>query len=212
MPDHSDNTDYADNEVTLWLGRACEGDEQAVQEIWQRYYDKLVHLARRKLGPMGRRAADEEDVALSAFHSFYRGASEGRFPKLNDRHDLWKLLVTITCRKAIGQIKNATAQKRGGGQVRGESIFQRAGENDSASGGIGQVLGEEPTPELAAMVAETCGRMLEKLDDPMLQEIATRKMEGYSNDEIAGQLDCVTRTVERKLARIREIWSEGEEE
>ena len=203
-------SDNLDNEVTVWLGRACEGDEQAVQEIWQQYYDKLVQLARRKLGPMGRRAADEEDVALSAFHSFYRGASEGRFPKLNDRTDLWKLLVTITCRKAIGQIKSATAQKRGGGNVRGESIFQKAGEGESATGGIGQILGDEPTPELAVMVAETCGDMLEKLDDEMLREIATLKMEGYSNEEIAEKLDCVTRTVERKLARIREIWSEEE--
>ncbi len=196
------------DEVTMWLGRACEGDEQAVQEIWQQYYDRLVHLARRKLGPMGRRSADEEDVALSAFHSFYRGASQGRFPKLNDRHDLWKLLVTITCRKAIGQIKSATAQKRGGGQVRGESIFQKAGESDSGTGGIGQVLGEQPTPELAAMVAETCDHLLDQLDDQMLREIATLKMEGYSNEEIAEKLDCVTRTVERKLARIREIWVE----
>ena len=199
-----------ENEITMWLGRACEGDEQAVQEIWQQYYDKLVQLARRKLGPMGRRASDEEDVALSAFHSFYRGASQGRFPKLNDRTDLWKLLVTITCRKAIGQIKNATAQKRGGGNVRGESIFQKAGDSESATGGIGQILGDTPTPELAVMVAETCGDMLEKLDDDMLREIAQLKMEGYSNEEIAAKLDCVTRTVERKLARIREIWSDGE--
>ncbi len=202
-------SDNSEQEVTVWLGRACDGDEQAVQEIWQQYYDKLVQLARRKLGPMGRRAADEEDVALSAFHSFYRGASQGRFPKLEDRHDLWKLLVTITCRKAIGQIKSATAQKRGGGQVRGESIFQKAGQSESSTGGIGQVLGDEPTPELAAMVAETCGDMLERLDDDTLREIATFKMEGYSNEDIAEKLDCVTRTVERKLARIREIWGEG---
>jgi DNA-directed RNA polymerase specialized sigma24 family protein len=196
-----------ENDVTIWLGRAVVGDERAVQEIWQRYYDKLVQLARRKLGPASRRAADEEDVAISAFHSFCRGASEGRFPQLADRHDLWKLLVTITCRKAIAQIKNTTAQKRGGGQTRGESIFQRHSENES-TGGIGQVLGDEPSPELAAMVAETCGQMLDSLDDDMLREIAVLKMEGYSNEEIAAKLDCVTRTVERKLARIREIWGE----
>lgn len=197
-----------EQDVTYWLGRAVAGDERGVQQIWERYYDRLVQLARRKLGPMGRRAADEEDVALSAFHSFCRGAAEGRFPRLNDRHDLWKLLVTITCRKAIAQIKSATAQKRGGGHVRGESIFRNSTASE-ATGGIGQVLGDEPTPELAAMVAETCGDMLEKLGDDTLRQIALMKMEGYSNDEIAAELDCVSRTIERKLARIREIWGEA---
>jgi DNA-directed RNA polymerase specialized sigma24 family protein len=201
--------DPIEDEVTIWLGRAAGGDERTIQEIWQRYYDKLVQLARRKLGPVGRRAADEEDVALSAFHSFYRGAASGRFPQLADRHDLWKLLVTITCRKAIAQIKGATAQKRGGGTVRGESIFQQRGESESI-GGIGQILGDEPTPELAAMVAETCGNMLEQLDDDLLRQVAVMKMEGYSNDEIAAELNCVTRTIERKLARIREIWGEAQ--
>lgn len=196
----------SEQDVSVWLGRAVEGDEQAIQEVWERYYDRLVRLARRKLGAGARRASDEEDVALSAFHSFYRGASEGRFPRLNDRHDLWKLLVTITCRKAIAHIKNATAQKRGGGQVRGESIFQGTGENES-TGGIGQILGAQPTPELAAMVAETTGDLLDQLEDETLRQIAIMKMEGYSNEEIATELDCVTRTVERKLARIREIWS-----
>lgn len=198
-----------EQEITMWLGRAAEGDNQAVQEIWQQYYDRLVQLARRTLGPMSRRAADEEDVALSAFHSFCRGASEGRFPQLADRHDLWKLLVTITCRKAIAQIKNAKAQKRGGGSVRGESIFTRPGsDGDSSGGGIGQILGDEPTPELAAMVAETCGDLLDRLDDETLRQIAVMKMEGYSNEEIAKELDCVSRTIERKLARIREIWGD----
>jgi DNA-directed RNA polymerase specialized sigma24 family protein len=201
--------DPTEEDITIWLGRAVAGDERAVQEIWEQYYEKLVQLARRKLGPVGRRAADEEDVALSAFHSFYRGATGGRFPQLADRHDLWKLLVTITCRKAIAQIKGATAQKRGGGSVRGESIFQQRGENDS-TGGIGQILGDAPTPELAAMVAETCGNMLDKLDDDLLRQVAVMKMEGYSNEEIASELNCVTRTVERKLARIREIWGESE--
>ena len=46
-----------------------------------------------------RRAADEEDVALSAFDSFCRGAEQGRFPQLDGRDDLWHLLVVITVRK-----------------------------------------------------------------------------------------------------------------
>ena len=58
--------------------------------------------------------ADEEDAALDAFNSFLAGVVRGRFPQLNDRDDLWRLLVVLTVRKAIGQRRDLTRQKRGG--------------------------------------------------------------------------------------------------
>lgn len=198
------------NDVTQWIVRLTDGDEVAAQAIWEEYFDKLVRLARAKLESVPRRVADEEDVALSAMHSFYRGAMQDRFPRLNDRHDLWRLLVTITARKAVAQRKRLQAQKRGGGNVRGESVFVRreelSGGSEENEAGIGKVLGEEPTPEFACQVAETCTELLDRLDDEELKTIALYKMEGYSNQEIAEELDCVMRTVERKLARIREKW------
>lgn len=196
----------AEDEVTLWLGGLAQGDNAAIQEIWQTYCDRLIRLARKKLGDSSRRAADEEDVALSAFHSFCRGAAAGKFPQLDDRHDLWKLLVTITARKASAQLRRSHRQKRGGGGVRGESVFVRD-DSSQRGAGIDQVLGQEPTPELAALVAEQCEHLLGRLEDESLRRIALLKLEGYSNDEIAQQLDCAPRTVERKLARIREAWS-----
>src|SRR5262249_40194860 len=74
--------------------------------------------ARHKLAGRPPGAADEEGVALSAFASFYRGAEQGRFPKLNDRQDLWRLLVTITARKAMGLIDHENSLQNGG-RVRG---------------------------------------------------------------------------------------------
>lgn len=191
--------------VTRWLGQLAEGDPLAVQRIWEQYYGRLVRLARKKLGDSSRRVADEEDVALSAFHSFCRGAAAGRFPRLDDRHDLWKLLVTITARKASAQMRRQHRQKRGGGAVRGESVFARGDSSDRTSG-LGQVMGEEPTPAVAAMVAEQCEHLLECLDSESLRQVALYKLEGYSNEEIARELDCAPRTVERKLARIRDLW------
>src|SRR5947209_17654517 len=87
--------------VTTWLGQLRVGNRAVAQQLWQRYYTRLVHLARRKLQGLRHAGADEEDVALSAFDSFYRGAEQGRFPRLDDRHNLWELLVVITARKAI---------------------------------------------------------------------------------------------------------------
>ncbi len=76
-------------------------------------------MASRKLGDLPRRVADEEDVVLSAFHDFLRGVEEGRFTRLDDREDLWQVLVMLTERKAIGLRRKTQAEKRGGGQVRG---------------------------------------------------------------------------------------------
>src|SRR5215471_11580657 len=76
--------------VTHWIGLLQAGDVAAAQPLWERYFARLVELARSRLRGAGRRVADEEDVALSAFDSFCRGAMGGRFPRLTDSADLWK--------------------------------------------------------------------------------------------------------------------------
>jgi hypothetical protein len=86
--------------VSGWLGQLKDGDPDAAQHLWQRYFARLVGLARARLQGTPRQAADEEDVALSAFKSFCAGVKQGRFPRLDDRDDLWRLLVTLTARKA----------------------------------------------------------------------------------------------------------------
>jgi RNA polymerase sigma factor (sigma-70 family) len=194
--------------VTLWLGRLQAGDSLAAQELWERYFRRLVGLARHKLQGTPRGAADEEDVALSAFDSFCRGADEGRFPQLHDRDDLWQLLVAITAHKALDFVRRQGRQKRGGGAVLDEAALANAVRDGAEETGLEQVLGREPSPEFALQVAEECQRLLDSLGDDTLRAVALRKMEGYSNDEIAAQLGCAPRTVARKLRRIRTLWSQ----
>jgi DNA-directed RNA polymerase specialized sigma24 family protein len=191
--------------VTQWLGRLQAGDRAAAQQLWERYFNQLVGLARAKLQGAKRRVADEEDVALSALDSFCRGAADGRFPNLHDRQGLWPLLVAIAARKAVKLVKHERRQKRGGGAVRGESAV--LGPNsDQQRAGWEHVLGREPSPAFACQVAEECRRLLEQLPDESLRQVALWKMEGYTNTEIAAKLDCIERTVERKLRTIRSIW------
>src|SRR5262249_56446909 len=119
------------------------------QPLWERYFEQMVRLARQRLRSAPRRAADEEDVALSAFDSFCRGAEQGRFPQLTDRDSLWSHLFFYTVRKASHLIRSECRQKRGGGQVRDEAAL--AGPDGEP--GLAQVLSREPTPEFAALVA-----------------------------------------------------------
>ena len=117
----TERNSMSDDSVTQWIDRIKTGDQRAAEQIWHRYFEKLVRYATKKLSGSPRRVADEEDVALSAFGSFYRNAAAGRFPILHDRDDLWKIMFTITERKALDQVKFHRRLKRGGGKVRGES-------------------------------------------------------------------------------------------
>jgi DNA-directed RNA polymerase specialized sigma24 family protein len=187
--------------VTRWIGDLKTGDPAAVQRLWERYFAGLVRLARARLRGAPRAAEDEEDVALSAFESFHAAATRGRFPRLDDRDDLWRVLVTVTERKAADLRQRQGRQKRGGGRV--------ADEADVAGSGAGlfdRVAGAAPTPEFAALVAEEYRRRLDALPDETLRRVAVLKMEGYTNQEVADRLGCSLRSVVRKLDMIRRTW------
>jgi DNA-directed RNA polymerase specialized sigma24 family protein len=185
--------------ITYWVERLKEGDDLAAQKLWECYFEQLVRLARNKLHDLPRRAAYEEDVALSALHSFCQGAERGCFPQLLDREDLWQLLVVITARKALDLKQYERRQKRGGAAARNP-------DDRAKLTAIEDIISREPTPEFAVMVAEQCQNLLDRLVDPALRSIALWKMEGYSTEQIAARLNCVPRTVERKLRLIRHHW------
>src|SRR5437762_11266024 len=106
-------------------------------------------MARQKLQGAARRAADEEDVALSVFVSLCDGAARERFPLLQDRDDLWGLLVVLTARKAVNLLKHERRQKRGGGAVLDEAALAHD-DADGEEAELARVVGQEPTPEFAA--------------------------------------------------------------
>src|SRR4051812_8309007 len=164
----------ADESVTVWISQLQRGDAAAAQPLWERYFQRLVGLARARLQGHPRRAADEEDVALSVFHCLCEGAARGRFPHLDDRDDLWRLLVTLTERKAYNLTRDERRLKRGGGAVKSSDVLLSPG--DSPAGGLDQVAGREPTPEFAAEVAEEYRHLLRRLDNAELQAIAVWKM------------------------------------
>ncbi len=196
---------HSDNSVSQWIDGLKAGEEAAAAKLWQRYYLRLVGLARKKLGDSPRRVADEEDVVLNAFQSFCQRAQEDRFPDLRDRDDLWRLIVHITERKAYDQLKNQTRKKRGSGLVAGESAFVDL-QASAGAAGIDEVAGPDPTPEFAAEMVEAVDRLFDKLADDELRQIARHKLEGYTNEEIAGKIGRSLPTVERRLRLIREMW------
>ena len=186
--------DDAKNEgsVTHWLSEIQAGDADAAQALCNRYFTRLVVLARRGLSGVPTQMADEEDVALSVFHSFYRAIQVGRYPNLADRDDLWRLLVRMTARKVIDRSRYENRLRR-----------SRAPTCIDEERQISQAVGQSPTPEFAVAMAEQFTELLNCLGDPILKELAIGKMEGFTNDELAERMQCSVRTIERRLAVIR---------
>lgn len=190
--------------MTIWLEELKAGNTAAAKPLWDGYFTRLVRLARARLWAVPRVAADEEDVALSAFDSFCRAVMVGRFPRLDDRDDLWQVLFLITTRKAINLVRRATSVS-GGGNVIHASATSRGGEG-SETDLLAAIVCREPLPDVVVEVAEACGLLLGLLDKKELRSVAIWKMEGYTNAEVAEKLGKSIPTVERKLARIRTIW------
>jgi DNA-directed RNA polymerase specialized sigma24 family protein len=193
--------------VTLWIVQLKAGASDAAQPLWEKYFRRPVGVARDRLAGVPRRAADEEDVALSAFDSFYRAAAQGRFPDLHNRDDLWRLLMLITDRKACDLANYERRQRRGGGKVLDEAALR---DEDLAAAGtpLALVRSKGPGPELVLQTAEECRRLLGALGDDDLRQVAVLKLEGHTVEEIAAQLGRVPRAVKRRLHMIRKIWEQ----
>lgn len=208
--------------ITLWIRQLKHGDADAAQKLWEAYFRRMVGLARQKLENSPRAAADEEDVALSAFRSFCIGARDGRFSQLVDRDNLWPLLMAITANKSVDLIRRTNRQKRGGtgkgsrSPAGGPSNAPSEESSDSPSGSarpiaapLSELISREPTPEFAAQLSDQLQyllKLLNSLGDPDLQRIALLKMDGCGTAEIAEQLGCARRTVERKMQIIMKAW------
>ncbi|MGZ0171082.1 MAG: ECF-type sigma factor [Planctomycetales bacterium] len=204
---HEDPSSSRDaSDVTGLIQRVRTGDEIAAQELWNRYSEQIVEVARRSLKDSSRRVQDEEDVAIIAFKSLLAGITAGRFPELDHRDQLWRMLMVITTRKAEAAIEKDHRQKRGGGDVRGDSAVMLHENDSSVLGGFDRLASENPAPDIAAVLADQTQQLLASLPDETAQRVAALKIEGFTHQEIADKLDVNTRTVERRLKQIRELW------
>jgi RNA polymerase sigma factor (sigma-70 family) len=179
----------ASQSITRLIRAVQQGSSSAVRPLLAAYFDRLVQLARKRLQSLPGLGGYDEDLALRSFHSVYQRLRDPERPlDLAGRDDLWRLLATRTISRAIDLIRGHRPQEVPGDQD------------------LTQLLTREPTPEEAAEVADECRRLLDLLEEPQLRQIALWKVEGYTNEEVALRLDCVPRTIERKVRRIRLLW------
>jgi DNA-directed RNA polymerase specialized sigma24 family protein len=182
-------------DVTHWLHQLTAGQRDAIKPLLDCYFRRLVALARDRLRGLPRGGRDEEDLALSAFDSFCRRAEEGKFPRLKDSEDLWEVLRMIVLRKVCDLVQHEQRDKRD---------WRRTQPLDGEDAHV--PIGPDPGPAEVAEAAEEMTRLLGLLPDKLMRDIALRKLEGYTNEEIKTLLDCSLKMVERRLPVIRKIW------
>ena len=193
-----------DESITAWLAQLQQGDEDAARRLWNSFFHRMLEVANRRLKHTRLADYDEEDVALSAFKSFCMGVRQGRFPNLQDRDDLWRLLFVITSRKVADRF---AFQRRAKRDTSREVILYSA---NSGNGTISTwFVSDEPNPAMAAECQEQLSLLLDRLQLADLKRVAVWKMEGYTNEEIAQMMSRSLATVERKLRTIRDIWSQS---
>lgn len=193
--------------ISYWIAHLKDGKLQAVQQLWDRYSERLVQVAQQQLRHVPKRLGDEEDIAASVFHSLCRGAAAGRFQNVSDRDELWWLLLRITKQKTIDHIRRETAQKRGGLQTFAESDLDGPNTTD-AEFSLDQLMSDDPTPDYLIMLSEQFERLLSYLRDDTLRSIALLRIEGYTMQEVAEQTGTALRSVERKAQLIRSRWQQ----
>lgn len=197
-------TDDSRGSISVWIEQLKDGEAEAARKLWHHYAEQLTTAARRRLGGAGTGVADEEDVAQSVFALVCRGAQSGRFQDITTRDDLWWFLLLATKQKTIDLRRRERAAKRGGGNTRPESGVGGAG--DSVPFTLDGLTGTNPTPEFLVMMQESNERLLGLLRDNQLRSIATSRMEGLTVAEIAAIHSIGMRSVDRKLALIRNRW------
>ncbi len=188
-----------DDSVTLWIRRLETGDPEAAERLWKSYFPRLVRSARWRLQKCPSRLADEEDIALSAFKSFCRAT--GNLHQIQDRVSLWPFLLMLVARKVSHLVRHERRAKR----------FGRLAEAPEGMEALmNEVPGREPPTDLVHQMTDECQNLFDRLPDDSLRTVASMKLEGFTNGEIAEHLGCGHRTVERKVQVIRRLW-QGDE-
>jgi RNA polymerase sigma-70 factor (ECF subfamily) len=177
------------------MGRLRAGEEEAAAQLFRRYSRRLIGLANSRLDRLVRQKLDPEDVMQSVFNSFFCRHRDGDWDLAN-WNGLWSLLAQITIRKCGRRVVHYRGERR---DVRREA---RARQDQDESAFFHEAINREPTPDEAAMLAETIELLLGEVEG-YHRDIVQMSLQGATCAEIAIQTGVTERSVQRVLKRIR---------
>lgn len=195
----------SENPVSEWIELVKEGEADAMNELCDRYFDRLMAHARRRISHGYRAIADEEDIAQSVLDKFCRGAKEGRFENLKNRRDLWRVLAKISLNKIIDDYRRFRRGDDHPREYSESSLPTSDGRSNSFS--LDSFSVRSASPDQVLQYREQYEYLMSALSSDEVRQVAKLKLEGASNDEIASKIKRSRRSVERKLQYIRQTWT-----
>jgi RNA polymerase sigma-70 factor (ECF subfamily) len=168
-----------------------QGDEGAARQVVEKYLDRLMTLARKRIGARLASRVDPEDITQSVFRTVFARAKDGRLT-FEDEDDLCKLLIKITLHKTLRQVAFHKAAKRDPGKETDQGAQHQER--------LLALLGREPSPDEAVTFMDQLEHLLGELT-PTEQRIIELRLQGYSNQDIVDQLDL---KYDRKIRRLVE--------
>ena len=188
--------------ISKAIAQNSQLDEEAAQLIWERYFEQLCRVASKKIYKRHRRLLDPEDIAGSAMFALIDGIKNERFHSVSNRDELWQMLVMIAARKAVSRARHLDRDKRGGAR-NGDAV-----PNGQRLDQLAQYVDQSDDPAKFVEIEMTCRELLAALPDDNFREIALMRLAGFSNQEISVKFGCSTRTIDRKLVIVREVWND----
>lgn len=196
----SEDHQHVRGSVSMALQDLRDNRRSAIDQIWQKYFPRLLLLARSTLRHLPHRFEDAEEAVQSAFVSFWQKLTTEGVRDVLDRNSLWRLLATMTARKAKQIVRKDFAQKRGQGAV---VPFSNLTDEREVQASL--VLQQLPAQEFDLACVERLNQLPEEL-----RQFAVLRLFGHTNAEISKLLNCSERRVERKLKLIRSYWTNEE--
>jgi DNA-directed RNA polymerase specialized sigma24 family protein len=189
--------------VSYLIARLKNGSASAFEGLMGRYYSRQVRQARRRLHSAPAGIQDAEDVAAVAFWKLWQGVIQRRAVGtfLSDTTSILKVLATLTRDQVNRAGRHALANCRDCRRTvalpdrneAGPTIHELA--TNPWPGFVGAIESREEVAGLTALLPTDRHRTLVR-----------RVIEGRGLHEIATELQCSVRTVQRLYAEIADIW------
>ncbi len=174
------------------------GSESAAKDLFDRYCERLLRLAKRRIGSRMASRFDPEDVVQSAFRTFFTRVKNDEFT-FAEENDLFKLLVRLTVRKTLRRIQYHRAEKR--------NPETETGQPSDGSELFTKIASQEPTAEVEVALIDEFEKFVEQLPE-LDRQVLELKVQGFSTTEIAEKLKTYDRKVRRVIERLESLSDE----
>ena len=171
------------------------GSESAARDLFDKYCERLMKLAKRRIGQRMASRFDPEDVIQSAFRTFFTRVKNDEFT-FEAEDDLFKLLVRLTVRKTLRRIEHHSAAKRNPNS----EAAQRTDDIEPFS----LIASRAVTPDMEVALIDEFQLFIGDLPE-LDRQVIELKIQGYTTVEIAEKVGSYERKVRRVLERIEKM-------